>query len=448
MMRAMRARLAEWNPFKTPEAQRLAILFAVVYFAQGMWYLPKQPITIVLKDRGLSAGQVADFFFIATFPWLFKPIYGLMSDFVPLFGYRRRSYFFLSTSLASVAGLVLAASDLVSAGTIRTSSVAMPMLGVMTFTIVTGVWLYTLMGLGLAFGDVLTDATMVENGRPRGLTGAFQSVQWAAITAASVIGGVLGGYLAGTRNLRVAFLVAASFPLLSLFMIARFVRETPTRRDRAAFGQTWSAIKSAFTERDVWAVAGFIFFFAFSPSFGPAFVFYQTDTLKFSQEFIGAMDAVSAAGQVVGALLYAPISRRLNLKRIIVWVIGLSAFGTLGFLLYRDHLSTIVISAVFGVFGIMALLAFLDLAAKACPKRVEATFFALLMSVYNAGMQLSENVGARLYDAVGFTTLVFISAAVTALAWALVPMVPIDHIEEKARAEAAALETAESAPAS
>src|SRR2546428_9381566 len=52
------------NPFKTPDTQRLAILFGVVYFAQGMWYLPNQAITIVLKDRGLAAGQVADFFLI------------------------------------------------------------------------------------------------------------------------------------------------------------------------------------------------------------------------------------------------------------------------------------------------------------------------------------------------------------------------------------------------
>ena len=38
-------------------------------------------------------------------------------------------------------------------------------------------------------------------------------------------------------------------------------------------------------------------------------------------------------------------------------------------------------------------LAFLDLAAKACPPRVEGTFFALLMSVFNGGTQLSQNVG-------------------------------------------------------
>src|SRR4029434_9079534 len=73
--------------------------------------------------------------------------------------------------------------------------------GVM-FTLVPGVGLFTLMALGLAFTDVLTDAMMVENGRPRGLTGAFQSVQWACVTVASVAVGELGGSLAETRRLR------------------------------------------------------------------------------------------------------------------------------------------------------------------------------------------------------------------------------------------------------
>ena len=36
------------HPFTTPESERLALLFAIVYFAQGMWYLPNQTLTIVL----------------------------------------------------------------------------------------------------------------------------------------------------------------------------------------------------------------------------------------------------------------------------------------------------------------------------------------------------------------------------------------------------------------
>src|SRR4029450_4579111 len=101
----MLARLGRAHPFQTPEARRFATLFAVVYLAQGMWYLPNQAITIVLKERGLSAGDVASFFAITTIPWLIKPVYGLVSDFLPLFGRRRKSYFLVTSALARVSGV-------------------------------------------------------------------------------------------------------------------------------------------------------------------------------------------------------------------------------------------------------------------------------------------------------------------------------------------------------
>src|SRR5438128_9532084 len=211
------------NPFKTPDARRLATLFAVVYFAQGVWGLPIQPMTIVLKERGLSSAAVADFMLISTVPWLIKPVYGLLSDFVPLFGRRRKSYFLIMSALASASGVWLALSSEHSYWRLA--------------------GLYTAMGFGLAFTDVLTDALMVENGRPRGLTGAFQSVQWACITVASVLVGVVGGRLAETRSLRAAFLLAACFPMISMLMGLLVVREPRTTFDREAFRETLGAIR-------------------------------------------------------------------------------------------------------------------------------------------------------------------------------------------------------------
>ncbi len=409
----MLARLQALHPFKTPAAQRLAVLFGIVYFAQGMWYLPNQTITISLKDGGLSAGQVATFFAITTVPWLIKPLSGLLSDFVPLFGYHRKSYLMLTSGTAAAAGLLLG---------------------------VTGDHSYwrmaafvTLMALGLAFTDVLVDALMVENGKPMGMTGAFQSVQWGAITAASILVGELGGYLAEHRRLHAAFFLAACFPLVSLLMAAVFVREAPARTDREGFRTTWTSIRQALREREVWVVGGFILFWTFSPSFGPALLYYQTDRLHFSQQFIGHLGALAAVAGVAGAFIYAPLSRRLPLTRLINLAIGVAVVGTLAYLLYRDHVSALIIDVVSGCVGMITLLAFLDLAAKSCPRHVEATFFALLMSVYNGGTQISQNIGGRLYDSFGYTPLVLISAAFTAAAWLLVPLVRIDRIEAKAK---------------
>jgi hypothetical protein len=59
------------------------------------------------------------------------------------------------------------------------------------------------------------------------------------------------------------------------------------------------------------------------------------------------------------------------------------------------------------------------------------------MSIYNGAMQLSQNVGGRLYDMVGFNTLILISAGFTALCWFLLPLVRVEEIEAQAREQAA-----------
>src|SRR3989449_3762832 len=231
----MLQRLRQLSPFQTPEAKRLAMLFGIVYFSQGMYHVSDQMVTLTLKEQfGLSAAQVANFGWIILIPWVIKPVYGLLSDSVPLFGRRRKSYFLLSCTLATVAALALS------------------VMGVPTY------WrmalLITVMSLGLAFTDVLTDAMMVESGKPLGLTGAFQSVQWASINVATILVGAIGGYLAERRELPTGFLIAACFSLMSLSMGVSFVRETPARADRAAFVETWHAIRATLRGRAIWVV--------------------------------------------------------------------------------------------------------------------------------------------------------------------------------------------------
>ena len=407
-------RLRRLLPFQTPNSRRLAVLFGVVYFAQGTWYLPGQAVTITLKERGLSAGEVATFFAITGVPWMVKPVYGLISDFLPLFGRRRTSYFMLSTALAAGCGFALALMPQHPYGWLAA--------------------LFTAMAFGLAFTDVLTDALMVESGKPLGLTGAFQAVQWGAIYAASILVGELGGYFAEHRDLNSAFLWAAVFPVLSLLMMTRFVKEPRVAGEREAFLETWRATRAAFADRTVWLVAAFLLFWTFSPSFGTALQYYEIDILGFSQQFIGHLSALGSLAAIVGATIYAPLSRRMSLRRVIILSIGIGVAGTLAYLGYRGPVSAVIIDVVFGCVGMITQLAFLDLAAKACPRHVEATFFALLMSVFNAGTQGSQIVGGYLYDWLGLTPLIFISAVTTALAWLLVPLVSIDAIEARARA--------------
>jgi MFS family permease len=405
--------------FESPEARTLTVVFAIVYFAQGISYLPGLSVTFLLKDTfGFSAAETATFFSVTTLPWLIKPLYGLISDFVPLFGRRRKSYFLLTSGIAASMGVILGFS-----GAYSVASLAICM---------------TLMGLGLAFNDVLTDAMMVENGHRLKLTGPFQAVQWAAISVASVLVGLGGGWLAEHAPVNVPFLIVAVFPLISLTVVYFLIPEPRVAQGKEQARETWRALRGAVGSRTLWIVAGFLFFYNFSPSFGTALTYYATDELHFSKTFLGALDSVLSASGIIGAVLYFAFCRSIPFKRLIHFAIGGGVVSTLAYIGYRSEMSALVLSAIFGAVGMIIQLTTLDLAARSCPKQAEGTFFALLMSVMNGGVQLSQITGGWLYDRVGLTNLIILSAVFTGLCWLLVPLLKLDEKSEESPEPAAA----------
>src|SRR6478672_7918146 len=89
---------------------RLMLFFAIVYTVEGvgqvkagvMW----QPLTHYLKEtQNWDPVQIAASLAVLDVPWVVKPLYGMISDFLPLFGYRRRSYLLLASAAAVAAFL-------------------------------------------------------------------------------------------------------------------------------------------------------------------------------------------------------------------------------------------------------------------------------------------------------------------------------------------------------
>src|SRR3984893_16656587 len=89
--------------------RRLLIFFALVYVVEGLGQivgLISQPLNYYLKEvHGWTPVQVTAFVTVFNLPWIIKPLYGLVSDFVPLFGYRRESYLLL-VNVAAMAGFI------------------------------------------------------------------------------------------------------------------------------------------------------------------------------------------------------------------------------------------------------------------------------------------------------------------------------------------------------
>ncbi len=84
---------------------RLMLFFAIVYVVEGIGQarvgIIYQPLTYYLKETGWTPVQVTAYFAVLNFPWIIKPVFGLVSDFVPLLGYRRKSYLIVSSLCAA-----------------------------------------------------------------------------------------------------------------------------------------------------------------------------------------------------------------------------------------------------------------------------------------------------------------------------------------------------------
>ncbi|MGH9548687.1 MAG: MFS transporter, partial [Terriglobales bacterium] len=283
--------------------RRLMIFFALVYVAEGLGQvsgLINQPLTYYLKSVfGWGPDRVTEYLTVLTLPWVIKPVYGILSDFIPLFGYRRKSYLFVANFLATGAYLWMTR-------TTQTGPIILALL---------------LTAFGMAASSTLCGAVMVENGKKFSLSGTFVNQQWLWFHIASVVtafgGGWLTQYLDPTSAFHTAALIVAFAPLGVMFGCWFLIAEEKAQINMTQLKISTRALLKTFKSRVIWLVGGFLFLYNFSPSFGTPLYYHMTDDLKFSQEFIGILGALASVGAIVGAVGYEWIQRQMTLKKLL-----------------------------------------------------------------------------------------------------------------------------------
>jgi MFS family permease len=231
--------------------RRLLVFFALVYVVEGLGQivgLISQPLNYYLKEvHGWTPVQVTAFVTIFNLPWIIKPLYGLVSDFVPLFGYRRKSYLII-VNIVAIVGYVWvtqinAPGDLVVA--------------------------LMLTAYAMAISSTLCGAVLVENGQRLKESGTFVNQQWLWFNIAAMIAAILGGqlvqHLAPSDALHAAAAVIAIAPLAVIAGTIFLVPEKKTRADLKGMRNTLRGLLMAFHRRELWIVAAFIFLYYFSP---------------------------------------------------------------------------------------------------------------------------------------------------------------------------------------
>jgi hypothetical protein len=284
----------------------------------------------------------------------------------------------------------------------------------------------------MAISSTLCGAVLVENGQRLGASGRFINQQWlwynVAAMAAAVGGGQLVQHLLPQEALHGAAAIIALAPVLVIAGALLLVPEPKASFNIRGMKDSFVSFKSSFGRRELWLIAGFLFLYNFSPGLSTPLYFTMTDTLKFSQSYIGILSSISALGWIVAALLYWPFFGDLSLKRLLNISIGFGTLTTAAFLFLSSETSAAIIYFGAGFAGMLAMVATLTLAADYCPPGAEGFSFATLMSIGNLASTLANNVGALLYTHAfdqNLRPLVVISAAVTAVAFFVVPVLQL-----------------------
>jgi predicted MFS family arabinose efflux permease len=399
--------------------------FALVYVVEGLGQiggLIAQPLNYYLKQvQGWTPLQITAYLTLFNLPWIIKPLYGLVSDFIPLFGYRRKSYLLIANAAATCGFLLV-------------TQLTVP--DRLVFALM-------LTAYAMAISSTLCGAVLVENGQRLKESGTFINQQWlwyniAAMTAA-ILGGQLVQNLAPTSALHTAAALVSCAPLLVIFGTVFLIPEKKARMNIQGMKHTFEGLSNTFRRRHLWIIAAFIFLYYFSPGLSTPLYFIMTDDLKFSQAYIGFLGSLAGAGWVAGAFLHRWYLKKLTLKKLLNVSIAIGTLASLAFLFFWNEATAAIISFSSGLAAMIATVATLTLAADYCPRRAEGFAFAVLMSIINLATALADNLGSYLFTDVfhrNLSPLVVLSAAFTAFAFVLVPLL---HLGEKRQGDPAAV---------
>ncbi|XP_071701337.1 probable folate-biopterin transporter 4 [Rutidosis leptorrhynchoides] len=431
-------------------------LVCLIYFTQGFRSFVWTAVSYQLKDRLVLSPSSSQFVTSSSFfPWSIKPVYGIISDCIPIKGRKRVPYLVIATLLSLFPWVILGLDEFT-----RSSKRHLM------------IFLF-LQNLGSAMADVVIDAMIAEAARHEKakFTSDLQSVSWMTMALGGICGSLFGGYALNNFQMGNIFLLFSFLPSVQLLSCG-FVTESPVgslqlpefsmsndseidnksvlhedriptespkpgtlmrKRSHKSSKKTISdIIKIQMPENESlpsqWfrslKVAGYTLFKAFGrpiilrpmawfflsqvtiPNLSTVMFYYQTEILNLDASFLGTARVIGWMGLMLGTFTYNRYFKKMKLRTILIF-----AHVTLSILTLLDSVLVSRLNVLFGVSDELMVLfgsalsdavnqfkfmPFLILSGQLCPPGIEGTLFALFMSINNFGSTMSSFIGAGL----------------------------------------------------
>ena len=388
---------AETDPLLSPKAWNSTHgVICLVAISQGVVGLADLALNYLYKDEyKLSPGRVSMINSICTIPWIIKPLWGFISDCCPILGKRRAPYLAIFGAVATLCWICM--------GTLAVS----PWIAILTMLTVQ---------VSTAFCNVIGEALVVEESQSSVKEDqASQNVSlfFGVRSVVVLLTAYTSGLLLEIVSKQTVFFITACFPML-LFLASALLKERRVEKhEKPKVAEQLSQIIGFVKRPDIFSPIAFIFLFMVIPTTSDAMFFYYTNKLKFAPEFMGRLKMAYGLASIVGIYSYNRWLKNVNFKSIFVWssvVCAVAGCSQVMLVLRVNHYFYLPDSAFCLVSGFlvqaigeMNALPVLVLCCKMCPKNVEGSMYALLMSTMNFGGLVSYQFGALLMWAFNIT---------------------------------------------
>jgi folate/biopterin transporter len=410
------------------------LAYLLIAFHQGVSYISSLAVQYFFKDElKIEPSQLAQINSIIHIPWAIKPLLGLITDLLPIFGYRRKIYIMLCGIINLFCWLYMA-----------------------FYTQTTGMacFMIFMVNLTLSFCSVLGEAVVVElsqmetedkDSKAKDLVSMF----FFARTVGELISSYLKGLFVDIMPLRRIFLIGCFIP--SMLIIAGFMliekrvgeksenrerRDNPENHDnldRENYGtihnnsqnthnssivQQPKNLVQEFTnficQKYVLLPLMFIIIFKATPSYFDPFFYFITNELKINATALGKISFVSTIAVLCAIVIYKTYLKNFNFKHMII--IGTITSFFISLLCYLlvlrinikfgipDFYLLLFTNSFLSMVGEFVLLPILSLACVLCPKNLEGTIYSVFMSSLNLGGILSSLNGGILTSAMNIST--------------------------------------------
>ena len=279
---------------------RNKLAYMIIAFHQGLSYISQLAIQYFFKDElKIEPAKLAQINSLIHLPWAIKPILGLITDFVPIFGYRRNFYILLCGIINMIAWLFMTIY-------VDTSSMATTMI--------------LLVNLTLSFCSVLGEAIVVELSKIEKMDKDSKAKDYVSMFFLSrTVGELLSSYFKGLfvdiMPLRKIFLISCFIPFLLIFagiILIEFPeqisnQEIQTIDQENQFKNKESKFTEFFnfmTEKYVLIPLSFIIIFKATPNYHDPFFYFLTNELKLSASDLGEISFCSTVAVLVAILIY------------------------------------------------------------------------------------------------------------------------------------------------